>query len=85
MSEGLGKILVQNEVGKLLSRLEVAKLLGCSVGTVSNLCKLGELTPITFGTKGKCVRFLRSNVERFIAIKLIATARRVPKEGVNNA
>ncbi|MGL4941632.1 MAG: hypothetical protein ACRC46_00390, partial [Thermoguttaceae bacterium] len=27
------------ELAKLLSRLEVAKLLGCSVGTVANLCK----------------------------------------------
>lgn len=72
------EIVMCEELVKLLSRKEVAKLLRCSVGTVANLCKLGELAPLNFGTKGKCVRFLLPDIEQFIAIKRQASGR-LPK------
>ena len=67
-ASSIAAIIVNPETA-LLSADQASKILGCSVGTVRNLFKSGELHAIRFGTKNKTVRVHREDVERFIADK----------------
>ncbi len=48
----------------LLKKPELARRLGISLGKLNDLLRRKQLTPVRIG---RCVRFTRNEVERFVA------------------